>query len=46
MSQTQAEIKRPVKRSEMSKMQWTWKEMKKNKSRKKGARKKTKGTRI
>ena len=32
MSQTQAEIKRPVKRSEMSKMQWTWKEMKKNKT--------------
>ena len=32
MSQTQAEIKRPVKRSEMSKLQWTWKEMKKNKT--------------
>ena len=32
MSQTNAEIKRPTQRSEMSKMQWTWKEMKKNKT--------------
>ena len=32
MSQTSAETKRPVQRSEMSKMQWTWKEMKKNKT--------------
>ncbi len=32
MSQTNAETKRPVQRSEMSKMQWTWKEMKKNKT--------------
>ena len=32
MSQTNAETKRPVKRSEMSKLQWTWKEMKKNKT--------------
>ena len=32
MSQTNAEAKRPTQRSEMSKMQWTWKEMKKNKT--------------
>lgn len=32
MSQTNAETKRPTQRSEMSKMQWTWKEMKKNKT--------------
>ena len=32
MSQTNAETKRPVKRSEMSKLSWTWKEMKKNKT--------------
>ena len=32
MSQTQAETKRPVKRSEMSKLRWTWKEMKRNKT--------------
>lgn len=32
MSQTNAEIKRPVKRNEMSKAQWTWKEMKRNKT--------------
>ena len=32
MSQTNTETKRPVKRSEMSKLQWTWKEMKKNKT--------------
>ena len=32
MSQTTAETKRPVKRSEMSKLQWTWKEMKRNKT--------------
>ena len=32
MSQTNANKKRPTQRSEMSKMQWTWKEMKKNKT--------------
>lgn len=32
MSQTNAETKRPTQRSEMSKMQWTWKEMKRNKT--------------
>jgi len=32
MSQTNAKTKRPTQRSEMSKMQWTWKEMKKNKT--------------
>lgn len=32
MSQTTTETKRPVKRSEMSKLQWTWKEMKRNKT--------------
>lgn len=32
MSQANTETKRPVKRSEMSKLQWTWKEMKKNKT--------------
>ena len=32
MSQTTSETKRPVKRSEMSKLQWTWKEMKRNKT--------------
>ena len=32
MSQTNTEIKRPTQRSEMSKFQWTWKEMKKNKT--------------
>ena len=32
MSQTNAETKRPTQRSEMTKMQWTWKEMKKNKT--------------
>ena len=32
MSQTNAEAKRPTQRSEMSKLQWTWKEMKKNKT--------------
>ena len=32
MSQTNAQTKRPTQRSEMSKMQWTWKEMKKNKT--------------
>ena len=30
MSQTNAKTKRPTQRSEMSKMQWPWKEMKKN----------------
>ena len=29
---SQAETKRPVKRSEMSKIRWTWKEMKRNKT--------------
>ena len=32
MSQTNAEIKRPVKRSEVSKLRWTWEEMKNNKT--------------
>ena len=32
MSQTNAKTNRPTQRSEMSKMQWTWKEMKKNKT--------------
>ena len=32
MSQTNAETKRPVQRAEMSKFQWTWKEMKKSKT--------------
>ena len=32
MSQTNTETKRPVKRSEMSKRQWIWKEMKRNKT--------------
>ncbi len=32
MSQENTATKRPVKRSEMSKLQWTWKEMKKNKT--------------
>ena len=32
MSKTNAQAKRPTQRSEMSKMQWTWKEMKKNKT--------------
>ena len=32
MSQTNAQAKRPTQRSEMSKMQWTWKEMKRNKT--------------
>ena len=32
MSKTNAETKRPTQRSEMSKMQWTWKEMKRNKT--------------
>ena len=32
MSLTNAKTKRPTQRSEMSKMQWTWKEMKKNKT--------------
>ena len=32
MSQTTTETNRPVKRSEMSKLQWTWKEMKRNKT--------------
>ena len=32
MSQTKTETKRPTQRSEMSKAQWTWKEMKKNKT--------------
>ena len=32
MSQTKAETKRPTQRDEMSKFQWTWKEMKKNKT--------------
>ena len=30
MSHTKTEAKRPTQRSEMSKLQWTWKEMKKN----------------
>ncbi|MBQ9071257.1 MAG: sugar ABC transporter permease [Clostridia bacterium] len=32
MSQTNAEINRPVKRSEVSKLRWTWEEMKNNKT--------------
>ena len=32
MSQTNAETKRPVKRSEVSKLRWTWQEMKNNKT--------------
>ena len=32
MSQTNAKTKRPTQRSEMTKMQWTWKEMKRNKT--------------
>ena len=32
MSQTKAETKRPVKRSEVSKIRWTWQEMKNNKT--------------
>ena len=32
MTQTTTETKRPVKRSEMSKLKWTWKEMKRNKT--------------
>ena len=32
MSQTKAEKTRPVQRSEMSKWQWTWKEIKRNKT--------------
>ena len=32
MSLKQTEAKRPTQRSEMSKLQWTWKEMKKNKT--------------
>ena len=32
MSQTTAETKRPVKRSEVSKLRWTWEEMKNNKT--------------
>ena len=32
MSNTKTEAKRPTQRSEMSKFQWTWKEMKKNKT--------------
>ena len=32
MSETNAEIKRPVKRSEVSKLRWTWEEMKNNKT--------------
>ena len=32
MSQTNTEATRPTQRSEMSKLQWTWKEMKKNKT--------------
>ena len=32
MSQTNADTKRPVKRSEVSKMRWTWQEMKNNKT--------------
>ncbi len=32
MSQTNAQTKRPTQRSEMSRMQWTWKEMKRNKT--------------
>ncbi len=32
MSQTKSETKRPTQRSEMTKWQWTWKEIKKNKT--------------
>ena len=32
MSQTEAKTKRPVKRSEVSKLRWTWQEMKNNKT--------------
>ena len=32
MSQTKADTKRPVKRSEVSKLRWTWQEMKNNKT--------------
>ena len=32
MSQIQSEIKRPTQRSEMTKLQWTWKEIKRNKT--------------
>ena len=32
MSQTNAQTKRPVKRSEVSKLRWTWQEMKNNKT--------------
>lgn len=32
MSQTNAETKRPVKRNEVSKLRWTWQEMKNNKT--------------
>ena len=32
MSQTKSEMKRPTQRSEMTKWQWTWKEIKKNKT--------------
>ena len=32
MSPKKTEAKRPTQRSEMSKLQWTWKEMKKNKT--------------
>ena len=32
MSETKAETKRPVKRSEVSKLRWTWEEMKNNKT--------------
>ncbi|MBE6536452.1 MAG: sugar ABC transporter permease [Ruminococcaceae bacterium] len=32
MSETNAETKRPVKRSEVSKLRWTWEEMKNNKT--------------
>ena len=32
MSQTKSETKRPTQRSEMTKWQWTWKEIKRNKT--------------
>ena len=32
MSQTTSEVKRPTQRSEMTKWQWTWKEIKRNKT--------------
>ena len=32
MAQTNSEINRPVKRSEVSKLRWTWEEMKNNKT--------------